>query len=125
MLRELEDKLIIGHVYENVKIYNMPGGVLVTRQAVGHGVCTPYSLLWHLLPLFYSLCDVCKVKCEILSIANLQTLTQGLGKRGLLCALHSVAIVKLEKKKKKKSAVCKPHMIVSMIADQLFRSKHL
>lgn len=44
------------------KKYNMPGGVLVTRQAAGHGVYTPFSLLWHLLPFSYSSGDVCKVK---------------------------------------------------------------
>lgn len=60
-VRELEDKLIIGHVYKNIKKYNMPGGVLVTRQASGNGVYTLFfSLLWNLV-LSYSSCDVCEV----------------------------------------------------------------
>lgn len=52
MSRELEDKLIIGHVYENIKKHNMPGGILVTRQV--SGTFAAYSIFffpWQLLLL--------------------------------------------------------------------------
>lgn len=55
----------------------MPQGVLVTQQAGVHGVYSSFSLLWHLLPLSYSLWDICKEKREISSIAQLQIYIRG------------------------------------------------
>lgn len=49
-------------MFMKISKYNMPQGVLVTQQAGVHGVYSSFSLLWHLLPLSYSLWDICKEK---------------------------------------------------------------